>query len=262
MIVSLLCTFCCAEPRNLVIVHTNDTHSQIEPLRLGSNRGKGGVERRLQFVNSVREKYGKNNVLYLDAGDFNQGTPYYTMGHGDLEIELCNILKIDVATLGNHEFDNGIEDLTERVRGVKCPIVCANLDLRSFELGEFVKPYVILEKAGRKIGIIGLEADLKGKISSVISDRMPQYPAEEVSAKWAEELKRSEKCDLVILLSHQGFDRDCEIAAAVNNVDIIVGGHSHTFLDGMEIVKNPEGKDVYIVTDGCWGLEMGEMHIR
>ena len=144
----------CACGPQLVIVHTNDTHSHFDPLRDGT----GGIIERAAFVDSVRKAAGAGKVLLLHAGDFDQGTSYYTQMHGELEVDMVNALKYDAVALGNHEFDDGIESLTERARRIQCPIVCANLDLSSFELGKYVKPYTVLHRGGKKIGIIGLEA--------------------------------------------------------------------------------------------------------
>ena len=131
LVLAALAALVCATAlpaQDLVILHTNDTHSQIEPIRVGYNKGLGGVERRLQYIDSVRAKYGKKKVLLLDAGDFNQGTPYYTMAHGDLEVELVNLMKYDVFTLGNHEFDNGQEDLARRLKKCRHKTVTCNYD--------------------------------------------------------------------------------------------------------------------------------------
>ena len=138
------------QAQDLVILHTNDTHSQIEPIRVGRNKGLGGVERRLQYIDQVREKYGKRKVLLLDAGDFNQGTPYYTVAHGDLEVELVNMMRYDVMTLGNHEFDNGQEDLARRLRKCRHKVVTCNYDFTGTPLEGRVKPYVIVRRGGMK----------------------------------------------------------------------------------------------------------------
>lgn len=247
---------CACGPR-LVILHTNDTHSHLDPLRDGT----GGVIERAAFVDSVRKAEGPGKVLLLHAGDFNQGTSYYTQLHGTLEVEMINALKYDAVTLGNHEFDNGIEDLTARVKNIKCPVVCANLDLSSFELGEYVKPWCIVRKGGMKIGIIGLEADISANVARTISSRIPQLdPVEEVN-KWSDYLRNTEKCDMVILLSHQGYGEDQKNVAGMRGIDLVVGGHSHTFVDDFVYSEDIDGKPVPIITDGCWGIEMGMVKV-
>ena len=164
---------CACQPR-LVILHTNDTHSHFEPLRGGEDAGVGGVIERAAFVDSVRAAHGANRVLLLHAGDFGQGTSYFTELKGTLEPTMINDLGYDCIALGNHEFDNGIEDLTERLKMVRpeTKFVCANVDLSPFELGEYVKPYAIFKRGRLKIGIIGLESDLSTNVSKTISSRM------------------------------------------------------------------------------------------
>ena len=243
----------CACGPKLVIVHTNDTHSHFDPLRDGT----GGIIERAAFVDSIRKAEGENKVLLLHAGDFDQGTSYYTQMHGRLEVDMVNAMRYDAVTLGNHEFDDGIEDLASRVKDIKCPVICANLDLSSFELGEYIKPYCIVEKGKMKIGIIGLEADLSTCVAKTISSRIPQLDPVEVTNKWADYLRNTEKCDMVILLSHQGWDEDHWNAPKIKGVDLVVGGHTHAFVDDLSYVEDLESKEVPIITDGCWGLEMG-----
>ena len=171
-----------APAQDLVILHTNDTHSQIEPIRVGYNKGLGGVERRLQYIDSVRAKYGKKKVLLLDAGDFNQGTPYFTVAHGDLEVELVNLMQYDVFTLGNHEFDNGQEDLARRLKMCRHKTVTCNYDFSNTPLKKLVKPYVIVRRGGMKIGIIGTTSYLEGVVLKSHLDGMVRLNAiEEVN---------------------------------------------------------------------------------
>ena len=222
----------CACGPKLVILHTNDTHSHLDPDR----EGRGGILERAAFVDSVRKAEGADKVLLLHAGDFNQGT----------------------------SFDDGIESLTERAKLIKCPIVCANLDLSSFELGQYVKPWCIVNKGGKKIGIIGLEANISTCVSKVVSSRIPQLDAIAETNKWAKHLRENEKCDMVILLSHFGYvgepagtPDDQTNMAGMQGIDLVVSGHSHTFVDDFIYVNDLDGKPVPIITDGCWGLDMG-----
>ncbi len=261
-----VCFFCsCAgsSDRGLVILHCNDTHSHFEAEHSQRNLNHGGVIERAAFIDSVRNAEGEDRVLLLHAGDFSQGTSYFTELQGEFEIEIINILKYDVVTLGNHEFDNGIEALTERLKKLRTTkMVCANLDLSPFELDRYVDPYAILVKNGIKVGVIGLEAELKGSVSATISDRIPQLDNTEVVNKWAEHLKNSEGCQLVIVLSHLGYEEDQTLVPSIRNVDLVIGGHSHTFVDDMIFVADADGKQVGIVTDGDWGLEMGKVTYR
>ncbi len=260
ILAACIAAVCCSDPQaRLVILHTNDTHSHIEPLRSGEDRGRGGVIERAAFVDSVRAAEGEDRVLLVHAGDFNQGSSYFTELGGALEVDVVNAMRYDCIALGNHEFDNGIEDLAERVSRLNCPVVCANLDLSPFELGKYVKPYTILEKGGMRVGIIGLEADITTSVSKSISSRIPQLDPVEETNRWASVIRDS--CDLVVLLSHQGYGRDQEIISQSRGIDLVIGGHSHTFVDDMIYVKDLDGKDVGIVTDGCWGLEMGKVTV-
>lgn len=253
----------CACRQELIILHTNDTHSHFEPLRTGEQAGMGGVIERAAFVDSIRTVYGEDKVLLLHAGDFSQGSSYFSELGGDMEPMIINDLRYDCVTLGNHEFDNGIEELTRRLKmlsGTK--VVCANVDLSPFELSEYVKPYAIINRAGRKIGIIGLESDLSTNVSRTISSRMQQLDNLEVVTKWAGYLHNEEKCDMIILLSHAGYQEDQDLVPQLRYVDLVIGGHTHTFVDDIIYVKDASGKDVPIITDGCWGLEMGQITVR
>ena len=253
----------CQRPR-LVILHTNDTHSHFEPLRGGEYDHAGGVIERAAFVDSIRTVYGKDRVLLLHAGDFSQGSSYFTELGGVLEMNTINGFAYDCVTLGNHEFDNDIEALTERLKMLnpETKVVCANLDLSPFELGKYVQPYTIINRAGLKIGIIGLEADISTAVTKTVSSRMQQLDNVEVTNKWADYLHETEKCDLIILLSHAGYDVDQLIVPQTRWVDLVIGGHTHTFVDDFLYVKNALGKEVPIITDGKWGLEMGQINVR
>ena len=166
-----------AEPeRHLVILHTNDTHSHFEPERLGDYAGLGGVIERAAFVDSVRKAAGPENVLLLHAGDFSQGTTYFSELNGNLEIQALNAFGYDVVTLGNHEFDNGLEDLGRRLSSLEMPVVVCNYDFSPFEAGKYIKPYVILERAGVKIGVLGVLCDLKSMVAGDIAERVPEFP--------------------------------------------------------------------------------------
>ena len=261
-------SFGMADAQRLVILHTNDTHSQIEPLRTGRNEGLGGVDRRLQFIDSIRAHYGKKKVLLLDAGDYNQGTPYFTVAKGDLEQELMNALGYDVVTLGNHEFDNGLEELARRLSKANYPTLMCNYGVVGTPLEPYIKPYTIVKRGGMKIGIVGATSYLESNVMYDYIKNMEHLDTVAEVNKWADYLKNEEKCDMVIFLSHLGFDggdydrpSDHVMAAESSNIDIIIGGHSHTFIDEPDYVVNKKGKEVIIVTAGCQGVEIGELKV-
>lgn len=264
--VSILAASAIGFSQDLVILHVNDTHSHEEPLRDGGLQGgMGGVIERAAYVDSVRTAVGKKNVLLLHAGDFSQGTSYFTELGGDIEIDLINAMKYDVVTLGNHEFDNGIEELARRLGNLKCPVVCANYDFSELVLGKYVKPYAIVRKGGMKIGVIGLLTDVTRVVQRSIADKMKRFDDIEVANKWADYLKNEEHCDMVIALTHIGFDsvgmNDPALVAGTRNIDLVVGGHSHTFLTDAEYRNNLDGRPVPIVQDGCWGLFVGQVDV-
>ena len=261
----LLLSACFGYGQQLTIIHVNDTHSHMEPLRSGSETGMGGAIERAAFRDSVVKADGRRNVLFLHAGDFSQGTSYFTVLKGDVEIEMINALKYDCITLGNHEFDNGVDDLARRLSKVKCPIVVANYDFSNLRLGKYVKPYAIVRKSGKKIGIIGLMPDISTLVSKEIAEQIPEVDPAEAVNRWAAYLRNVRKCDLVIALTHIGFSKqkfgDPELVRNTRNVDIVIGGHSHTFMKAPYYVKNLDGMSVPIVQDGCWGLYSGIMKV-
>lgn len=254
-----------AAQRRLTILHVNDTHSHLEPERAGGRKGLGGVIERAAYRDSVVKADGKKNVLLLHAGDFSQGTSYFSVLGGDIEVDLINAMKYDCITLGNHEFDNGVDELARRLAKVKCPVVCANYDFSNIALAKYVKPYTIVKKAGMKIGIIGLMPDITTLVSKEVSDKIPAFENSEVVNKWAEYLKTVKKCDMVIALTHIGFTGepyvDPTLVKRSRNVDLVVGGHSHTYLKEPYYENNLDGIPTPIVQDGEWGLNIGNLKI-
>ena len=256
-----------AEPdTHLVILHTNDTHSHFEPVRDDEYPGMGGIIERAAYLDSVRVAEGPENVLLLHAGDFSQGTTYFSEMGGNLEVQALNAMKYDVVTLGNHEFDNGLEDLGRRLSSLEMPVVVCNYDFSPFEAGKYIKPYVIVEKAGLKIGVIGVLCDLKSMVAGDIAERVPEFPMVETVQKYADLLKVEEGCDLVIALTHIGYEEhtpgditDPILCSKTRNLDLIVGGHSHTFLEEMVYLPNVDGVPTPIVQDGCYGIFWGRI---
>ena len=252
--------------QELTILHLNDTHSHIEPIRSGKNTGKGGVVEQALYIDSVRQEEGKKNVLLLHAGDFSQGTSYFTELGGNIEIDVLNACAYDAVCLGNHEFDNGIEELARRLGNLKAHVVCANYIFTGTSLEKLVKPYVIVKKAGLKIGIIGLLTDVTSVVNADIAAQLKYQDPLETANEYAEYLKDEKNCDLVILLSHLGYDAepytDQMLAPKTKDVDIIVGGHSHTKLKKEDRIKNLDGKDVIVVQDWKWGMTVGKMKVE
>ena len=248
------------QPR-LVIIHTNDTHSHFDPVRGGERDGLGGIVERAAFVDSIRSVYPLEKVLMLHAGDFNQGTSYHTELGGSLEPKIVNAMGYDCVTLGNHELDEGIESLAARLSVVNCPVVCANCEFPDI-LQQYVTPTAVIERGGMRIGIIGMESDIATMVAAPTAQRIRQLDNVEVVNKWAEHLRKEDKCNFVILLSHLGYKEDQEIVPLVKGLDLVIGGHSHTFVDDIIYVKDARGKKIPIITDGCWGLQMGLIKIR
>lgn len=246
----------------LVIVHLNDTHSHLDPLAAGELTGRCGVIERAAFIDSVRAANGADKVLVLHAGDFNQGSSYYSEFKGALEVELAVALGYDAIALGNHEFDNGIEDLAERVKKLDCPVLCANYSFAGLPLDTLVKPCTVLERGGMKVGVIGMESNLAEMVSSKTSSRLKALDNVGVVNEWAKDLRENKGCELVVLLSHMGMSEDLRVIPQTSGVDLVIGGHSHTDIDEPIVVKDADGKDIPVVTVGCWGKKMGVITLR
>ena len=244
--------------QDLVIVHTNDFHSQIEPFQSGRNAGTAGLLSLSGYLEESRMVCP--DLLYLDAGDYNQGTPYFNRFRGQVELEGMNALGLFATTLGNHEFDNGMEDLVRRLKKADYHVLCANYDIQHKPLRRLVKPYVITRVNGKKIGIIGLTLDLNGLVSSEVLRKMNYRDVILTANRMASLLKRK-GCDLIICLTHQGLDSDMEMAAQSRNINLIIGGHSHTFLEEPVKKADLDGQEVVIVQAGAYGVYAGRIDI-
>ena len=251
----------------LTILHTNDVHSRIEPFPMDGSRnaGKGGVARRASLIKEVRK--AKEHVLLLDSGDIFQGTPYFNFFGGELEFKLMDEMGYDAATIGNHDFDAGIEVLAERCAGAQFSMVNANYILKNTPLEKKVKPYKIFTKGEMTIGVFGIGIELDGLVpKSLIGETQYQEPYERAE-KIATILKEEEKCDLVICLSHLGYTYetgkacDLKMAVATRNIDIILGGHTHTFLPKAAIRRNKDGEEVIINQVGWAGIMLGRIDV-
>ena len=249
----------------LTVLHTNDVHSRIDPFPMdgGPFQGLGGVARRSTLINQIREE--QEHVLLFDAGDFLQGTPYFNLFGGELELKLMNKLKYDAATLGNHEFDNGLDGLSKIAPLADFPMIVSNYDFSNTVLEGKTLPYKVFKKGKIKVGVFGLGIDIKGLVDPKNIQGMKYLDPIETAQNITHRLKVKEKCDFIICLSHLGFQykdgRISDIVLAKNskNIDLIIGGHTHTFLEKPVIEKNMEGKSVYINQTGFGGVYLGRM---
>lgn len=253
--------------KKITILHTNDVHSHIDPFGPEDSRNpnKGGVARRATLVESIRKE--NPHTLLLDAGDIFQGTPYFNYYGGELEFKLMSMLKYDLATIGNHDFDNGVEGLLTQMPHANFDFVSANYDFSNTVLDTFVKPYKTFVKDGIKIGVFGLGIQLEGLVNKDMYKETVYHNPIEIAQDMSRILKDEEQCDLVICLSHIGYyysdvpDRVCDLnlARSTKNIDLIIGGHTHTFLPKPTIEKNSEGKNVLVNQVGAYGLYLGKV---
>lgn len=256
-----------AQGKQLVVLHTNDTHSTIMPLNPNLEdkdlAGRGGFIRRLEFLQQQRRE--TPDLLYFDSGDFCQGSPYYTLFKGDVEIGLMNMMGIDAATIGNHEFDFGLDNMARLFKMANFPIVCANYDFAGTPVEGLVKPYVILKRNGLKIGVFGLSPQLEGLVEKRTCQGVTFLDPVKKALEVATLLKKKKKCDMVICISHLGWDTDLdddiEMIQASRNIDIVLGGHSHTYFEKLEYVKDLDGRDVPVDQNGKHAIWVGKMVI-
>ena len=253
--------------KKITILHTNDVHSHIDPFgpNDGRNANKGGVARRASLVESIRKE--NPNTLLLDAGDIFQGTPYFNYYGGELEFKLMSMLKYDLATIGNHDFDNGIDGLYAQLPHADFDFVSANYNFKNTVLDTHVKPYKIFIKDDVRIGVFGLGIELEGLVGKRhFKETEYIYPVE-IAQDMSRILKEDEQCDIVICLSHLGYfykktpDKisDLLLARQTKDIDLIIGGHTHTFLPKPTIEKNSVGKNVLVNQVGCYGLYLGQI---
>ena len=253
--------------KRLVILHTNDTHSTIEPFPSKHSKfpNMGGVSKRHTILQKIRSE--EEHVLLLDAGDIFQGTPYFNTFNGEIEMKLMSLLEYDAATMGNHDFDIGLEGFLNAQQFANFPFLCANYDFSETILSGKTKAYHIFHKAGIKIGVFGIGVALKGLVPMDKCGNTLYLDPISTANKIASELK-SKSCDLVICLSHLGFEyenkninSDRKLAAETQNIDIILGGHTHTFFDKPLVFKNIKNKDVLVNQVGWGGVYLGRIDI-
>ncbi len=255
-----------ANSKKITILHTNDTHSHIDPMPENDSRSpnKGGVARRAALVERIRQE--NPNTLLFDAGDIFQGTPYFNFYGGELEFKLMSMLKYDAATLGNHDFDNGIDGLYAQLPHAKFDFLVANYDFKNTVMDGHTKPYKIYVLDGIRIGVFGLGIKLEGLVNKKNYKETIYLNPLEIAQDMERKLRQDEKCDLVICLSHLGYEykreqivSDMVIAEQTSDIDLIIGGHTHTFLPQPTLVTNKKGNTTLVNQVGCFGINLGRI---
>ncbi|MFC4097009.1 bifunctional metallophosphatase/5'-nucleotidase [Euzebyella saccharophila] len=252
--------------KHITILHTNDVHSHIDTFPTDHSRyaNLGGVAKRATLVDSIRNE--NPNTLLLDAGDIFQGTPYFNFYGGELEFKLMSMLKYDAATIGNHDFDNGLDGLFAQIPHANFELLSANYDFTNTVMAEHVKPYKVFLLDGIKIGVYGLGIELNGLVTKRLYKETEYLDPFEIAQDTETTLKEAEACDLVICLSHLGYEykreskpSDLSLAANTRYTDLIIGGHTHTFLDKPTIVKNKLEREILVNQVGCFGINLGRI---
>ncbi len=262
----LLPTLSVSAQKHLTILHTNDTHSCVMPLSVHLadtlQAGRGGFLRRIAMLKEERRK--DPGLLLFDSGDFCQGSPYYTLFKGDVESGLMNMMHYDAGTIGNHEFDFGLENMARVFKRLNFPIVCANYRFHEYGLDKIVKPYVIIKRNGLKIGVFGLSPRLDGLVDHK-NYRSTEYLDPVKTAQETADLLKKKHCDLVVCISHLGWEEkgmgDQEVISRTRGIDLVLGGHSHTYFRQLRYVDNLDGKPVADDQNGKSGIYIGKMKI-
>lgn len=252
----------------LTIMHTNDTHGRIDPFPGDAPEyaGMGGVARRSTLIRQVRDE--NPNCLLLDAGDVFQGTPYFNEYNGALDFRIMSRMGYDACNIGNHEFDNGVQGLRNVADHATFPLVSSNYNFANTPMGGIVQEYVIKKKGGLKIGIFGLGIDFQNLVSKHLREGVRYTDPLSVSREAVSILRNDYRCDMVICLSHLGFEysdsriSDRVIAGEVDGIDLIVGGHTHTFLDRPERITRPDGRNTVITQAGFGGIILGRIDFQ
>ncbi len=249
----------------LTILHTNDVHSRIEPFPMDGSRneGLGGAARRATLIQKIRSEV--EHSLLLDAGDIFQGTPYFNFFLGELEFKLMSAMKYDAATIGNHDFDAGIDGLAKQLPLANFPLLNVNYDFSDTVLNGQIKPYKIFQKGDLKIGVFGVGIELEGLVVKEMYKNTQYLDPLKKANQYAQILKQEEKCDLVICLSHLGYRykgdtiSDVVLAAQSRNIDVIIGGHTHTFLKSAKTFRNLDQQEVIVNQVGWAGMMLGRL---
>jgi 5'-nucleotidase len=253
------------KPVKLTILHTNDVHSRLEPFEEDGSKwaGQGGVAARAALIASIRAE--AEHVLLLDAGDIFQGTPYFNLYKGEPEMKAMAAMRYDAATMGNHDFDAGVEGFAKQLQRASFPIVIANYDFTRTAMEGKAVPFTIIRKGGVKVGIFGLGIQLRGLVPDDAYGHTQYLEPIQIAQSTVDKLRRREHCDLVICLSHLGYDYDYKkvsdkiLAKETSGIDLIIGGHTHTFLEEPTVLKNKKGDDVLINQVGWAGLRLGRI---
>jgi len=258
-----------AKPKttSLTILHTNDVHSRLDPFPMDGSRnaGKGGVARRATLISQIRQE--QKNVLLFDAGDVFQGTPYFNLYKGEPEVLAMNRLGYDAGTIGNHDFDGGIDNMVTQFGKASFPLLIANYDFKNTVMDGHSQPYKVFDKDGVRIGVFGLGIQPEGLIPKNAYKETKYLDPVEIGNDTAAKLRTEKKCDYVICLSHLGFKyneptvSDNVLAAKTRNIDLIIGGHTHTFLDAPVAVNNLDGQPVWINQVGFAGINLGRLDL-
>lgn len=254
-----------AQSINLTILHTNDQHSRIDPFPDDGRKygGMGGMARRATLIEQIRKE--EPNVLLFDCGDIWQGTPYFNFFGGELEYKLMSQMKYDAATLGNHDFDNGLEGLEKMLPHARFPFLSANYDFSKTILQNRFAPYQVFQKQGVRIGVFGLGIELEGLVGKKQYGETTYLDPVAVAREMVQELRQNQKCNMVVCLSHLGYKyedgkiSDVTLAQAVEGIDLILGGHTHTFLDAPELVRHASGHETLVNQVGWSGIFLGRL---
>ena len=253
-------------PYRLTILHTNDTHSRLDPFPMdgGRNQGLGGIAARSELIRSIRET--EEQVLLLDAGDIFQGTPYFNIYKGEPEIKAMSAMQYDACTIGNHDFDAGMENLaTQLTRHASFPMLVANYDFTGTPMEQKTQPYKVFKKGKLKIGVFGVSIEGRGLIPDALFGATQYLDPIQKANETAALLKRKEDCDMIICLSHLGNKYDDKkvsdeiLAKETENIDLIIGGHTHTFLDAPLKYTNKSGREVLVNQVGFAGIILGRL---
>lgn len=252
--------------KQLVILHTNDTHSTILPVNPQlvdtMKAGRGGFLRRIAMLKEERSKHP--DLLYFDSGDFFQGSAYFTMFKGDVEIGLMNMMGIDASTIGNHEFDFGLDIMAEKFKKATFPILCSNYDFTGTVMEGVCKPWIVIKRNGLKIGVFAVCPKLAGLVSDKNCVGVKYLNPAKVALETATMLKEQQKCDYVICISHLGWNSyqeedDQYVISRSRNIDLVLGGHTHTYMTQLEYWKNMDGKPIPVDQNGKHAIFVGKL---
>ena len=257
-----------AQERKVFLVHTSDTHSCVEPISPNfsdtAQANKGGYLRRVVLLEEMRKEH-PNDLLLLDCGDFSQGSVYYNLFRGEVEVKLMNLMHYDACTIGNHEFDFGLDNLARLIRMAEFPFVCCNYDFTGTPCEGLVKPYIIKERSGVRVGIFGVCPQPEGLITGKNFEGMRYIRPAQAAQPIIDKLRGEEQCDIVICLSHLGWgdnaDMDPDFIANTTGLDVVLGGHSHTYFDKPRYLKDKCGHEVLVDHEGKNARFLGTIEV-